>query len=111
MALFRAIATVGGWTMGSRVLGFVRDILIAGVLGAGTLAAAFFVAFKFPNFFRRRFAVGAFNAAFLPPFPDRVERDGRHAAGGCSGVGARRSGEGGRRVGVGVSCGGCRIIK
>ena len=53
MSLFRSIATVGGWTMGSRILGFVRDILMAGTLGAGLIADAFFVAFKFPNFFRR----------------------------------------------------------
>src|SRR3546814_3398629 len=85
MALFRAIATVGGWTMGSRVLGFVRDILIAGVLGAGTIADAFFVAFKFPNFFRRLFAGGAFNAAFVPLFAARLERDGRDAARGFAG--------------------------
>ena len=60
MSLLRSIATVGGWTMGSRVLGFVRDILMAGTLGAGLVADAFFVAFKFPNFFRRLFAEGAF---------------------------------------------------
>src|SRR3546814_14978441 len=79
MALFRAIATVGGWTMGSRVLGFVRDILLAGVLGAGTIADAFFVAFKFPPFFRRPFAEGAFNAAFVPLFAARLERRVRDA--------------------------------
>ena len=60
------IATVGGWTMASRVLGFLRDILIARVLGAGLEADAFFVAFRFPNLFRRLFAEGAFNAAFVP---------------------------------------------
>ncbi len=76
MALLRSIATVGGWTMGSRVLGFVRDILIANVLGAGMVADAFFVAFKFPNFFRRLFAEGAFNAAFVPLFGRRLHEDG-----------------------------------
>ena len=45
MALFRSIATVGGWTMVSRVLGFARDMLIANVIGAGLIADAFFVAF------------------------------------------------------------------
>jgi putative peptidoglycan lipid II flippase len=64
--MLRSIATVGGWTMASRVLGFVRDILIARVLGAGLEADAFFVAFRFPNLFRRLFAEGAFNAAFVP---------------------------------------------
>jgi putative peptidoglycan lipid II flippase len=80
MSLFRSIATIGGWTMGSRVLGFVRDILIAGSLGAGLVADAFFVAFKFPNFFRRLFAEGAFNAAFVPLFGELLEKDGARAA-------------------------------
>jgi len=62
--------------MASRLLGFCRDILLAGVLGAGMVADAFFVAFKFPNFFRRLFAEGAFNAAFVPLFTERLTRDG-----------------------------------
>ena len=66
--------------MGSRVLGFLRDILIASVLGAGPVADAFFVAFKLPNFLRRLFAEGAFNAAFVPLFAGVLERDGRAAA-------------------------------
>lgn len=66
--------------MASRVLGFVRDILIAGVFGASTGADAFFVAFKFPNFFRRLFAEGAFNAAFVPLFAGRLAEDGKRAA-------------------------------
>jgi putative peptidoglycan lipid II flippase len=76
MALLKSIATVGGYTMISRVLGFLRDILIAAVLGAGPIADAFFVAFKLPNFFRRLFAEGAFNAAFVPLFSARLEGDG-----------------------------------
>ena len=80
MALARWAATVGGYTMGSRVLGFLRDILIASVLGAGPVADAFFVAFKLPNFLRRLFAEGAFNAAFVPLFAGVLERDGRAAA-------------------------------
>jgi putative peptidoglycan lipid II flippase len=80
MALFRSIATVGGWTMVSRVLGFVRDILIAGVLGASMFADAFFIAFKFPNFFRRLFAEGAFNAAFVPLFAGKLSVDGKRVA-------------------------------
>lgn len=80
MPLLRAIVTVGGWTMGSRILGFVRDILIANFLGAGASADAFFVAFKLPNFFRRLFAEGAFNAAFVPQFARRLEVDGLDAA-------------------------------
>jgi len=80
MALFRSIATVGGWTMGSRVLGFVRDILIASLLGAGQVADAFFVALQLPNVFRRLFAEGAFNAAFVPLFAGELTASGRAAA-------------------------------
>lgn len=76
MTLARAIATLGGWTMVSRVLGLCRDILFASAVGAGMVADAFFVAFKFPNFFRRLFAEGAFNAAFVPLFTERLTRDG-----------------------------------
>jgi len=76
MNLLRAFATVGGMTMMSRVLGFVRDILIAAVLGTGPMADAFFVAFKFPNLFRRLFAEGAFNSAFVPLFAKRLEGKG-----------------------------------
>ena len=76
MALIRAAATVGGFTLLSRVLGFARDILIANFLGAGWVADAFFVAFKLPNFFRRLFAEGAFNAAFVPMFSNLVRNQG-----------------------------------
>jgi putative peptidoglycan lipid II flippase len=80
MALFRSIATVGGYTMASRVLGFLRDVLVAAYLGAGPVADAFFVAFKFPNFFRRLFAEGAFNAAFVPMFAGKIATSGKQAA-------------------------------
>ncbi|MFD0388617.1 lipid II flippase MurJ [Tistrella bauzanensis] len=66
MSLIRAAATVGGLTMMSRVLGFARDVLVAGLLGAGASADAFFVAQKIPNLLRRMFAEGAFSAAFVP---------------------------------------------
>ena len=68
MRLIRNFATVGALTAVSRVLGFARDILIAALLGAGPVADAFFVAFKLPNLFRRLFAEGAFNSAFVPLF-------------------------------------------
>jgi len=80
MALLKSIATVGGYTMMSRVLGFVRDILVAAILGAGPVADAFFIAFKIPNLFRRLFAEGAFNAAFVPLFAGKLEADGRETA-------------------------------
>lgn len=78
--LLGGIATVGGWTMASRVLGFVRDILIAGLLGTGAVAEAFFVAFRLPNMFRRFFAEGAFNMAFVPLFAKRLEGEGEGPA-------------------------------
>jgi len=80
MNLVRSAATVGGMTMISRVLGFARDILIAGTLGTGPIADAFFVAFKFPNLFRRLFAEGAFNSAFVPLFAKRLEGEGKASA-------------------------------
>lgn len=80
MNLYRAFATVGGLTMVSRVLGFARDILIAATLGSGAVADAFFVAFRFPNLFRRLFGEGAFNSAFIPLFAGRLEAEGREAA-------------------------------
>ena len=80
MALIGAISTIGSYTMASRVLGFVRDILVAAMLGAGPVADAFFVAFKLPNLFRRLFAEGAFAAAFVPMFARRLEGDGRGEA-------------------------------
>ena len=80
MALLRSIATVGSYTMASRILGFARDILIAAMLGAGPVADAFFVAFKLPNFFRRLFAEGAFNAAFVPLFTARLTENGHDEA-------------------------------
>src|SRR5882672_8997627 len=66
MALLRSVATVGSYTLVSRVLGFIRDILTAAILGAGPVADAFFVAQRLPNLFRSLFAEGAFNAAFVP---------------------------------------------
>ncbi|MCB1511197.1 MAG: murein biosynthesis integral membrane protein MurJ, partial [Hyphomicrobiaceae bacterium] len=80
--LYRAFATVGGLTMVSRLLGFIRDILIAAALGTGGVADAFFVAFRFPNLFRRLFGEGAFNAAFVPLFAKKLEGEGRQVATG-----------------------------
>lgn len=80
MRLYRAFFTVGSLTMASRLFGFVRDILVAGILGAGAVADAFFAAFTIPNLFRRLFAEGAFNSAFVPMFAGRIESDGKDAA-------------------------------
>ncbi|HAD86833.1 MAG TPA: murein biosynthesis integral membrane protein MurJ [Rhodospirillaceae bacterium] len=73
MNLLKAITTVGGYTLLSRVFGFVRDMLIANFLGAGMVADAFVVAFRLPNLFRRLFAEGAFAAAFVPIFARELE--------------------------------------
>uniref|UniRef100_UPI003B522F84 murein biosynthesis integral membrane protein MurJ n=1 Tax=Roseovarius indicus TaxID=540747 RepID=UPI003B522F84 len=73
--LLSGILTVGGWTLMSRILGFVRDVLIAGFLGPGILMDAYVAAFRLPNMFRRFFAEGAFNAAFVPMFSKRLEAD------------------------------------
>ncbi|MDO6481306.1 murein biosynthesis integral membrane protein MurJ [Shimia thalassica] len=73
--LMRSFLTVGGWTMASRVLGFVRDALIFAMLGTGPLYEAYVVAFRLPNMFRRFFAEGAFNMAFVPMFSKRLEGD------------------------------------
>jgi len=80
MNLIRSAATVGGMTAISRVLGFGRDVLIAANLGTGPVADAFFVAFRFPNLFRRLFAEGAFNSAFVPLFAGRLQKEGTTAA-------------------------------
>ncbi len=72
--LFQAAAKVGSWTMLSRILGFVRDIFIARLLGASPLADAFFVAFKLPNFFRRMFAEGTLTVALVPVLADERKK-------------------------------------
>jgi len=78
--MLRGILTVGVWTMGSRVLGFLRDMLMAALIGAGPLGDAFFVANRLPNMFRSLFGEGAFNAAFVPSFSAILSADGRDAA-------------------------------
>jgi putative peptidoglycan lipid II flippase len=76
MNLLRATGTIGGLTMVSRVAGFVRDMLLARILGPGMAADSFFVAFQLPNIFRRLFAEGAFAAAFVPLFSRKLGKDG-----------------------------------
>ena len=80
MSLYRNFLSVGGWTVGSRVLGFVRDALVAAVLGTGFAADAYVAAFRFPNLFRRLFAEGAFNTAFIPMFSKSLEQEGEDPA-------------------------------
>ncbi len=80
MKLIKAMATVAGLTGASRILGFVRDILTAAILGAGPIADAFFVALKLPNFFRRVTAEGAFSVAFVPLYSENLEKEGADEA-------------------------------
>ena len=71
--LIRGFLTVGAWTLLSRIAGFARDVLLAAYLGTGPVAEAYLVAFSLPNLFRRFFAEGAFNTAFVPLFSKKLE--------------------------------------
>ncbi|WP_299609283.1 murein biosynthesis integral membrane protein MurJ [uncultured Tateyamaria sp.] len=73
--LISGFLTVGVWTLLSRILGFVREIMILSLIGPGPLMDAFVAAFRLPNMFRRFFAEGAFNAAFVPMFSSKLEGD------------------------------------
>ena len=72
MNLIKSTGTFGFYTIISRILGYFRDILIAIFLGTGLIADAFFVAFRIPNTFRRLFAEGTFNAAFVPSYTSEL---------------------------------------
>lgn len=78
--LIRNVMTLGGWTLVSRGAGFARDVLMANYLGAGAVADAVLIAQSLPNMFRRFFAEGAFNTAFVPLYSKKVEA-GEDAAG------------------------------
>jgi putative peptidoglycan lipid II flippase len=80
MSLYRNFVNVGAMTTGSRILGFIRDALVAAVLGTGPAADAYLAAFRFPNLFRRLFAEGAFNTAFIPLFAKALEQEGMEPA-------------------------------
>ena len=72
--LVKNFYTVGIWTFVSRIFGFIRDILLAAFLGSGPVGEAFIIAFSLPNIFRRFFAEGAFNAAFIPLFKKQMHK-------------------------------------
>lgn len=80
MNLVKSIATVGGYTIGSRIVGFLREVLTASFLGAGPAADALVIAIKVPSFFRRLFAEGAFNASFVPLFAGLLATKGKDEA-------------------------------
>jgi putative peptidoglycan lipid II flippase len=87
MNLARALTTIGSWTLISRVLGFVRDTLIARYLGAGFASDCFNAAFVLPNLFRSLFAEGAFSAAFVPAFAKRMREAELEGKGGLTAAG------------------------
>src|ERR1700742_308990 len=80
MSFVKAVATVSGLTLVSRVFGFIRDVMAAAILGAGPAADAYYVALRLPNFFRRMTAEGAFSVSFVPLFSKTYEQDGREVA-------------------------------
>src|SRR5262249_21773500 len=85
MFSLKSVATVGGLTLASRALGFVREVPMAQFFGTGAINDAFVVAMRLPNLFRQLFAEGAFNSAFVPMFAGELETNGR--------LGARRFAE------------------
>ena len=78
--MIERMLTVGGLTLVSRITGFIRDIMLAAILGAGPVADTFFVALRLPNHFRAIFAEGAFNAAFVPAYARIREQGGAEPA-------------------------------
>ncbi len=84
--MFRKILSVGGWTLVSRATGFVRDVIMAAVMGVGPVADAFVVAFRIPNHFRAIFGEGAFNAAFVPTYARVLETQGPSESRSFAGV-------------------------
>ena len=86
MNIIKSTSTFSFYTLISRILGYFRDILIAIFLGAGPIADAFFVAFRIPNTFRRLFAEGTFNAAFVPSYSGELSKDKKRAENFASNV-------------------------
>ena len=74
MNIIKSTGTFSFYTLISRISGYFRDILIAVFLGSGPIADAFFVAFRIPNTFRRLFAEGTFNAAFVPSYTSALTK-------------------------------------
>src|SRR6202000_1733264 len=79
-AMYRNIFLVGGWTIASRLTGFLRDMALAALLGGGALNDAYVAAIKLPNQFRQIFGEGSFNAAYLPTYTRVLKAGGREEA-------------------------------
>ncbi|MFT4321151.1 murein biosynthesis integral membrane protein MurJ [Bartonella bacilliformis] len=80
MSLIKKFVAVASGTLMSRIFGFIREMLMAAAFGTGPVSDAFNVAFRFPNTFRRFFAEGALNAAFIPLFSKKITEDGKEKA-------------------------------
>ncbi len=78
--MFKKLLSVGGFTLLSRITGFVRDVLMAWTLGKGMLSDAFLFAFLFPNYFRAIFGEGTLNPAFLPRYAALYAKGKKQAA-------------------------------
>ncbi len=78
--MYRNIFLVGGWTVASRLTGFLRDMALAALMGGGALNDAYVAAIKLPNQFRQIFGEGSFNAAYLPTYTRVLEAGGREEA-------------------------------
>src|SRR5713101_8895291 len=79
MSLIRSAATIGSYTLANRIVGFIREIITAAVLGAGPVADAYFMAVRLPGLFRSLFDEGVFTTAFVPLFAGTVAERGRAA--------------------------------
>src|ERR1700761_4614355 len=79
--MFKRLLSVGGFTLASRITGFIRDILMATILGSGLMSDAFLFAFLFPNYCRAIFGEGTINPAFLPRYA-ALHAKGEHQAAG-----------------------------
>jgi putative peptidoglycan lipid II flippase len=80
MKLLRSLSAVGGFTLGSRVFGFIRDVITASLLGTGAAMDALVIAMKLPSLLRRLLAEGAFNAAFVPMYAGLLAKEGKQSA-------------------------------
>ena len=80
MAIFKSVFTISFFISISRIIGFIRDVLIAKFVGVSVLSDVFFAAFRLPNFFRRIFAEGALNSAFVPMYVEKIHVENNHAS-------------------------------
>ena len=87
--MYRNIFLVGGWTVASRLTGFLRDMALAALMGGGALNDAYVAAIKLPNQFRQIFGEGSFNAAYLPTYTRVLKAGGREEAANSRAISSR----------------------